>query len=814
MSETIWRDLRYAVRTLGKNPAFAATAVLTLGLGIGGNTAIFTVIRAVLLKPLAYREPDRLARLSIDDLHTNVKDAGFNQVRYEGLKSAAKSFSDLGAFFISTEDMTLSGAAEPEALKVARVSANFLDILGVQPALGRGFLPEEDAPGAAPVAMISAELWQRRFGADPAIAGRIATLQSTPYTIVGVLPAGFQFPTSGVDAWVTKPSEFSALPPRQWRFVTILVGLARLKPGVSLDQARAEMDVLARQYAAANPGASQTTMRVARLQDQLVANVRPMLWTLFGAVGFVLLIACANVASLLLARATSRSGEFALRAALGAPRSRLIGQLLAESLLLALSGGVLGVVIAKWGTSAIVRSAALALPRSGEVRLDATVLAFTVAISAGAGVLFGLVPSLKASRPDVAQVLRASGERAGQAPPRGRFGLSTRGLLVVLQVALSVILLIGAALLMESFARLSGVDPGFRRENLLTMQIALPTVRYNDVQKQRAFFESLVGRVSTLPGVRSATVMRTLPMTARYATAVAVAEQPPIDPKDRPSAQLQTVTPDYFRTLGIPLRRGREFDSHDQPEAGRFSLIVNESFARLFWPQYPRGQDPVGQHVLLAGTQRAAEIVGIVADVHERSLDVAAIPEIYIPLATTPLQTAALAVRTEGQPRLFVNSIRAQVLAIDQDQAVSHVKTMEEAIQDSVGQRRVTLVLLGSFAGVALLLAIVGIYGVVAYSVAQRTQEMGIRRALGAQRVDILRLVLKQGLGLALAGVAIGMGGAFALTRVMQSLLFHVSATDPPIFTGIAMLFVLVALAASYVPARRATRIDPMAALR
>ncbi len=814
MLDAIQRDLRYALRTLGKNPAFAATAVLTLALGIGGNTAIFTVIRAVLLRPLAYREPDRLVRLSIDDPHTNVKDAGFNQVRYEGLKSSAKSFSDLGAFFISTEDMTLSGAAEPESLKVARVSANFLDILGLRPALGRGFLPEEDAPGARPVVMISAELWQRRFGADPGIAGRIATLQSTPYTIVGVLPAGFQFPTSGVDAWVARPSEFSALPPRVWRFTTILAGLARLKPGVSLEQARAEMDVLARQYAAANPGGAQTTMRVARLQDQLVANVRPMLWTLFGAVGFVLLIACANVASLLLARATSRSREFALRAALGAPRSRLIGQLLAESLLLALTGGALGVLLAKWGIGAIVRSAALGLPRSGEVRLDTMVLAFTVAVSAGAGILFGLVPSLHASRPDVAEALRASGERTGRTAPRGRLGLSTRGLLVIAQVALSVILLIGAALLIESFARLSGVDPGFRKQNLLTMQIALPTVRYNSVQKQRAFFESLVARVGNLPGVRSATVMRTLPMTARYATNVAVAEQPPVDPKDRPSAQLQTVTPDYFGTLGIPLRRGRQFDARDQPESGRFSLIVNESFARLFWPQYPRGQDPVGQHILLAGTQQPFEIVGIVADVHERALDVEAIPEIYIPLASTPLQTAALAVRTDGDPRRFVNSVRAQVLAIDPDQAVSHVKTMEEAIQDSVGQRRVTLVLLGSFAGVALLLAMVGIYGVIAYSVAQRTQEMGIRRALGAQGRDILRIVLAQGLGLALIGVAIGVGGAFALTRVMQSLLFHVSATDPAIFTGIALLFVLVALAASYVPARRAIDIDPMAALR
>ncbi len=377
-----------------------------------------------------------------------------------------------------------------------------------------------------------------------------------------------------------------------------------------------------------------------------------------------------------------------------------------------------------------------------------------------------------------------------------------------------MILLIGAALLIESFARLSGVDLGFRKENLLTMQIALPVARYNNVQKQRAFFESLVERVRGLPGVRSVSVMRSLPMTARYATSIAIMEQPPVDPKNWPSVQLQTITPDYFATLGIALRRGRTFDAHDQPESGAFTIIINEKMAHQFWPQYPRGQDPVGQHILLSGAQRPFEIVGIVADVHERGLDVDAIPEIYLSLAMSPLQIAALAVHSEGDPHRLVNSIRAQVLAIDPEQAVSHVKTMQEAIEESIGQRRVTLMLLGSFAGVALLLALVGIYGVIAYSVEQRTKEMGIRRALGAQRADILRLVLSQGLGLALGGVAIGVVGAFALTRLMESLLFQVRATDPVIFTGIAVLFVGVALGASYIPARRATRIDPMAALR
>ncbi len=815
---TLLQDLRYGIRMLMKNPGFTAVAVLTLALGIGANTAMFTVIRAVVLKPLAYHDPDRLARVSADYPRRNLQDLPLSRKRFEEMRAAARSFTGLGAYLNSPENVILSGGGEPEALRGARVSANFLDILGVQPVVGRSFLSEEDTRGGPPVAMISAELWQRRFGGDRLVAGKTSTLNSTPYTIVGVLPAGFAFPFPGVDVWVTRPAESSALPPRYWDFVPLLTGFARLKPGVSLEQARAEMDVLNQQYAMTDPGNSVARMRVAWLKDALVANVRPLLWMLFAAVGFVLLIACANVASLLLARATSRSREFALRAALGASRGRLIRQLLAESLVLAVAGGALGVLLAKWSLSAGTHLSALDLPRIGEIRMDSVVLGFSVTLSVATGVLFGLFPSLQVSRPDLIKELRESGASAGQGSSgrRGVLGLSTRGVLVAGQIALSIVLLIGAALLMESIARLRHVDPGLKPENLLTMKIALPLTRYDTDQKKTGFFDELVRRVEAVPGVRGAATALSLPTTrGRLSTNIQVEGEPDVDPSKQPMSQLQSITPGYFRTLGIPVQHGREFAARDNSAGAPPVVIINESFARRFWPTYPRGREPVGQH-LREGADRTGwlEIVGIVGDVHETGLAMDAGPEFYVPSVMHPPQTAYLAVRTDRDPLGFVNVIRSQVLAIDRDQPVSDVKTMDNVLEASVGQRRLTMLLLTVFAGVALLLATVGIYGVIAYSVAQRTKEVGIRRALGAQQGHILRLVLGQGLVLALGGVGIGMGGAFALTRLMEGLLFHTRAADPATFVGVAVLFVAVALLASYIPARRAAKVDPMVALR
>jgi putative ABC transport system permease protein len=550
-----------------------------------------------------------------------------------------------------------------------------------------------------------------------------------------------------------------------------------------------------------------------------VGDVRSMLWMLFGAVGFVLLIACANVASLLLARAAARSREFAVRSALGAARTRLIGQLLAESILLSLSGGILGVLLAAWSLRAIPLITSFELPRAGEIHLDWMVLGFAAALSVATGVLFGSAPSLGASRPDLIQVLRASGQAGAQGSSKGAHkgvlaGLNVRGLLLVGQIALSIVLLIGAALLIESVRNLRGIDVGFNPSNLLTMQVPLPPLRYDTNQKRASFFKDLLQRVGSLPGVRDAAAGMYIPMMGFAGTPVQDAAKPPAQLNERLIATYWAITPGYFRTLGIPLRRGRDFTQRDTAEAQRVA-IIDEALARHFWPGYPAGLDPIGQRLLIGGVnKRPAEIVGIAVHVHEQ-LENSTWPEsVYVSLAQNAPPFAMLAIRTTGDPLRFTKAVREQVRAVDRDQPVTLVRTMDDLVEEQVGQRRLLVILLGSFAGVALLLALIGIYGIIAYSVAQRTQEMGIRRALGAQQRDILGLVVGQGLRLALAGVAVGIAGAFGLTRLMTALLFRVTATDPATFAAVALLFLLVALAASYIPARRATRIDPMAALR
>ncbi|HEY3935916.1 MAG TPA: ABC transporter permease [Bryobacteraceae bacterium] len=799
--EFVWRDALYALRAMRKNLAFTLTAVITLALGIGSNTAIFTVVRAVLLKPLSYHDPDRLVEVT----------GGATQTRFEEMKAGARSYTELGDLLGGVENMTLSGGGEPEVLRGARVSANFLRILGVGPLRGRSFRQQEDTPGGPPVAMISAGLWQRRFNGDPQIVGKTVMIAATPRTVVGVLPAGFQFPFPDVDVWVTRPAaNIRPLSP-------MLRVFGRLKPNVDINQASAELAVLNQQYRAAHPAMldakAHSTEQVTPLKDQLVKNVRPMLWVLFGAVGFVLLIACANVASLLLARAMARSREFAVRAALGAGRGRLIGQLLTESVLLALGGGALGVLLAEWSLRGIASLTDLGLPRVGEIRLDGLVLGFALAIAIATGVLFGLVPSLGASRPNLAGMLRASGE-AGNAGSSRRvaLGFSLRGMLVMGQVALAIILLIGAALLMESLGHLYSIDLGFKAANLLTMRIALPPSRYDTDRKKAAFYDELVRRVEALPGVRGATATLTLPLTGYAGTPVQDASQPVARLNARPIATIQSISPAYFRTFRIPLRRGREFSVRDTLDAPLVA-IVDESLARRFWPAYPSGLNPIGQHVLIGSAREPVEIVGIAADIRQ-ALEAKAWPGIYRPCAQIPQASEAFAIRTTSSPLGFVNAVRKQVLAIDPDQAVSQMETMEDVVEAAVGQRRLMIVLLGGFAALALLLAMIGIYGVIAYSVAQRTKELGIRRALGAQRGDLVWLVLGQCLGLTLGGVAIGSTGAFALTRVMKSMLFQVSATDPATFLGIGLLLVGVALAASFLPARRAIGIDPMEALR
>jgi putative ABC transport system permease protein len=805
--EKIWQDLKYALRTMGRNPAFAAAIILTVALGIGANTAMFSVIRAVLLKPLAYQDPDKLVLIS----------EGATLVHFDELKAANKSYTEIAAFS-GPEDMALSGTGEPEVLKAARVSGNFLSLLGINPLLGRSFFPDEDKPGAPPVALVSAELWRRRFNRDPSIVGKTVTLAGMSYSIVGVLPAEFQFPFSGADVWVTRPAEWSAISVEGRAISPFLSVVGRLKSNVSIQQADAELAVLNQQYATAHPGLldakPDSTEGVQLIKDELVSDVRPKLWMLFGAVGLVLLIVCANLASLLLARATSRSREFAVRAAIGAGRARIIGQLLAESLLLASIGGALSIALAALSLKSIQSLTFVDLPRSGEIRIDGAVFGFALALSLITGLLFGLAPALAASKPDLAGVLRGSGEAASVVGPKRRFRFHTRGLLVVGQVALSTVLLIGATLLIESLARVYKVDPGFRTSNLLTMSVALPAARYDTDQKRAMFYQELVERATALPGVRSAAVTLTLPMTDMWmGQPVQLAGAPPVNPTDRPIAVFQDITPAFFRTMEIPLKRGREFTAQDDAKSVPVA-IVNEKLVHLFWPEYPSGPNPIGRSILLGMNPQPLEIVGISPTVRQYNRDEDPKPEVFLPLSQKPPLAAMLAVRTSGTPLSFANAIRHQVLSIDGAQPVSAVASMDELVEKSEGQLRLMMMLLGVFAGVATLIAVVGLYGVIAYSVAQRTKEMGIRRALGAQRGNILSLVVGQGLRLALAGVVLGAGGAFLLTRLMQDLLFQVSATDPVTFMGIAILFVAVAIAASYVPARRASDTDPMSTLR
>ncbi len=801
------QDVRYAVRTMVRNPAFSLAVVLTAALGIGANTAMFSVIRAVLLKPLAYQDPDRLVVIT----------EGATLVHFDELKAASRSYTEIVAYS-GLEDMALSGIGDPEVLQGARVSSNFLSLLGVAPIAGRSFFPDEDKAGAPPVAMISAELWRRRFNRDPSIVGKVVTLAGVPYNIIGVMPAGFQFPFSGTDVWVTRPAESSAISVEGRATSPFLSVVGRIRQDVSVQQADAELAVLNQQYAAAHAGlldAKPDSPEGLRLmKDQLVSDVRPKLWMLFGAVGLVLLIVCANIASLLLARATSRAREFAVRAAIGAGRGRIIGQLFCESLVLACAGGVLGVGLAWLSLNGIRGLTFVDLPRAGEIRIDGVVFGFALALSLITGLLFGLTPALAASRPDLADVLRGSGEAATVAGPRSKFRLHSRGLLVVGQVALSTVLLIGATLLIESLARVYRVDPGFRTSNLLTMRVALSAAHYDTETKRAIFYQELVERVNALPGVRGAAISLTLPMMDTWmGQPVQLAGAPPVEVKDRPIAIFQDITPAYFRTLEIPLKRGREFtaqdDEHSPPRA-----IINEKLAHLFWPEYPAGPDPVGRFILMGMNPQPVEIVGICATVRQYGRDDDPRQEVFLPMAQKPPLAATLAVRTSGPPLSLASAVRAQVLSLDSAQPVSAIASMQDLVEQSEGQLRLIMALLGAFAAMATLIAVVGLYGVIVYSVAQRTKEIGIRRALGAQESDVLSLVVGQGLRLALAGVVLGGVGAFLLTRLLQDLLFGVSATDPVTFAGIAILFVVVAVAASYVPARRASAIDPMRTLR
>jgi putative ABC transport system permease protein len=803
-------DLRFALRMIAKRPGFSAAIILTAALGIGANTALFSVVRAVLLRPLAYTDPQQIVILS----------GGATPIHVDELRAAARSYTDTGVFS-STEQMSLTGAGEPEVVHAQRVSANFLSILGVTPALGRSFLPAEDRTGGPNVAMLSTRLWQRRFAANPAILGQAITLAGVSYTVIGILPPRFSFPSAdqSLDLWITRPLEWSLMPVKSRPLSPYLHVFGRLKPGVSIDQASEELAVLNRQYATAHPAMLDAKPellagqpRIRSLADSLVTDVRTPLLLLTGAVGLLLLIVCANIASLLLARAATRAREFAIRAALGAGRTRLLRQLLTESTVLSLLGGTTGTVLAWLALRGIRSATALTLPRSSEIRLDPAVFAFAVALSLLTGILFGLAPALSAFRRDLVAVLQGNtATRFGRL--RRHFVTSPRGLLVTGQVALSLVLLVGAGLLLESLAHVYQVDPGYRPDHVLTMSVSLAPALYDTDAKRAAFYSELVDRVEAIPGVEHASVTLTLPTTGWAGTPVRIAGRPEVPLNRRPLAIIQQISPDYFRTLSIPVQRGRVFTIHDDANAPLVA-IIDASLARRFWPLYPQGENPIGQHMLIGSHKDLIEIVGIAATVHQQGNDVDPMPGFYVPNAQQPPQSVMLVLRTKGDPASFASAVRHQVLALDHNQPVSEVRTLSAVVDSSEDQRRLMVSLLIAFSAAATLLAVLGLYSVISYSVVERTREIAIRQALGAGRRRILALVLRQGIGLALAGIVIGIAGAAALTRLLNSMLFGVNAIDPVTFLAAAALFLAVACAASYIPARRAARVQPMQALR
>jgi putative ABC transport system permease protein len=803
----MWIDVRYAVRMLAKSPGFALVAILMLALGIGANTAIFTVANTLLLRPLPYANPSRLALLFAD---RRGQLQGFSYLRYSLLRDQTRSFSGVAAF--ASDTFNLTGRGDPEQLSSARVSANFFDVLGVRPELGRTFAANGDQPEAKPEVMISHSLWLRRFGAAKDTIGESAELDSRDYTIIGVLPSGFTFSELGanVDIWSPRVFEHSLASAERVRLgVGYIYGVARLESGTTGDQAQAEMDVLNRQYQRDNPGRPDVDPNqkvvVRDLQQQVVANFRPALLVLMGAVGFVLLIACANVASLLLSRALGRKKEIAIRSALGASRGALIRQLIVESLLLAMVSGICGILLSQWCTHVLASLTLSNFPRMADARIDLPVLAFTVAISLASGILFGLAPALQLSKPDLSTVLRDEGR--GSTGTRGRS--RARNLLVVTQVALSMVLLVGSGLLIRSFVRLQTVNLGFDPARVLTMRIALPPTKYATPLQQITFYNRVLKAVQSLPGVQVATITSALPLNPSRRSPMLPEGQPIVPFGQRPILDIQTISPDYTRVLRVPLLRGREFTDHDNADAPGVA-IVNQAAVRRYWPN----ENPIGKHILLGQRPLPVEVVGVFSDLKNVTLGDDASPEVILPFPQLPWPLLNLSVRSAGDPHGLISAIRRQVSEVDKDQPLTDVQTLEELVGSASQQPRFTMLLLGVFSATALILAIVGIYGVIAYSVAQRTQELGIRIALGADQGDVLQLVVGHGLGLTLTGIVIGLAGAFALTRLMSSLLYQTSATDPIAFGASALLFTAVALLASYLPARRATRIDPTDALR
>lgn len=806
--DQIIQDIRFGLRMMRKNPGFSLAAILTLALGIGGNTAIFTVTNAVLLRSLPYQDAKRLVVIEPKRKGPSGDSGGsFSLGRYELIRDRNRSFS--GITVGTGDNLNLTGRGDPEQVPVVRVSPNCLAVLGIQPQLGHGFADADGRPEGRPVVMISDSLWRGKFNADRSIEGQTINLDSTPYTIIGVMPPGVRFPMlPAAEVWTPRYFELTLIPAQRLRLgVGYLTAIARLNPDATIATAAAEMDVLGRQYKSDNPTAPDNDnvfINVGRLEDLMVANLRPRLLILSAAVGVVLLIACANVAGLLLSRALARRREIAVRAALGAARGQVIRQLLTESMMLALIAGAVGLVVSWLATRSLSTWSAGGLPQDIPIGIDGGVLAFSLVLSLATGVIFGIVPALQLSRTNINQTLRDEGRGSSESHERGRL----KDLLVAGQVALSLVLLICASLLVRSFSRLLSVEPGFDPRNVLTMNVALPTVKYSDAQKQIAFFDELLRHISGVAGVQSAAVSAAPPLSEIRITPILPEGQPEVPLAQRPFIVIEATSPDYLKTMRIPVLLGRSFTEADTTTAPRV-VIINDALAHRFWPH----ENPVGRHIVV-GRAPTAEIVGVAANVHNNGLASPPDPQLYLPFPQLPWGRMNLVVRTSGDPHNAISAVRAQVASVDADQPVTGVQTVDELIDDSRADPRRTMMLLGIFSAMAFIVVVIGIYSMLAYSVAQRRQELGIRLALGADRSDILRLVVGDGLKLTLAGIVVGMIAAVFITPKISDQLYGVGTRDLTTFLFVPLAFLVIALVASYLPARRATRVHPTEALR
>ncbi|HKZ02263.1 MAG TPA: ABC transporter permease [Pyrinomonadaceae bacterium] len=807
--ETLFKDIRYGVRSLVKSPSFTVIAVLTLALGIGASTAIFTVVNAALLRGLPYHEPERLVHLwettpqksfhQREASHPDYLDWKKNQV-FSGMAA----YSGGGSFVLERNEGN-------EMVAAGRVTANFFSLLGVNPLQGRLFQDDEDRPGAAPVVVLSFGGWQRYFGGDKQVIGRTLALSGTAYTVVGVLPPNFQFaPRGSADIWVPLVPTETQLSRRFMHWVNVI---ARLKPGITLDQAQAGMQPIAQHIASEYADSHAGTKIVLKpLHEQFVGKVKPLLMTLFGAVGFVMLIACANIANLLLVRAAARQKELAIRAALGARRVRLLRQLLIESLLLAILGGVVGLLLAHWCVDLLIAAIPAeqlnTMPYLRGLSIDNSILLFTLTLSLLTGVVFGLAPAWLAARLDLQSVLKEGG-RSTSAVARTRL----RSLLVIAELALALVLLIGAGLMMKSLTRLLDVDPGFDSENLLTFSSRLPAARYDQPEKISTLYQSLLTRLESVPGVVAAGTINILPLRGGNTTRFYIANQPKPPPGQEVEANLRDISANYFSVMRVPLINGRYFTPQDDLKAPGV-IIVNQTLARSVFQQ----QNPVGQRLIFTADPQPYEIVGVVGDEKINGLDAELTNVVYGPYLQDPTLglNNMVVVRTKGDPSSFTNSVRNEFLALEPGLTISEVRTIKQVIANAPAtfMRRYPALLIGLFAMLALVLAAVGIYGVISYLVSQQTHDIGVRMALGAQRRDVLRLVMSKGVTLALTGVGIGLVVAIAVTRLMQGLLFGVTTTDPATFATVGALLFAVALLACLVPALRATRVDPLVALR